>query len=178
MSQIITLKPLGETLKHAGLISTPQIEVALRDHEYYQDMRLGEILASRGWIKQETADFFAEEWINLINQKANHPLGFYLKKASLLNDRQIQSILDEQKQNFLRFGTTAVIKGFLKQSTVDFFLKNLFPYQAVRSHFKQTIVPNHNQENVASNYKQAKAEDYITKEDITQWVILSTKHLT
>lgn len=169
MSQIITLKPLGETLKHAGLISAPQIEVALRDHEYYQDMRLGEILASRGWIKQETADFFAEEWVNLINQKANHPLGFYLKKASLLNDGQIQSILDEQRQNFLRFGTTAVIKGFLKQSTVDFFLKNLFPDQVARSHFKQTM---------ASNYNNQSKADYITQEDITQWVILSSKHLT
>ena len=175
MSQIITLKPLGETLKDAGLISTPQIEVALHDHQYYQDMRLGEILASRGWIKQETADFFAEEWVNLINQRAKHPLGFYFKKASLLNDTQIRSILEEQRQNLLRFGSTAVIKGFLKQSTVDFFLENLFPEQAKTTYFKNTIIST--SKHIKSSPNQPEI-DYITKEDITQWVILSTKHLT
>ena len=129
-------------------------------------MRFGEILALRGWIGQETADFFAEEWLNIINQQRKHPLGFYLKKASLLNDTQIELILEEQKKNFLRFGTTAVIKGFLKQNTVDFFLENLFPHQASASPFRNGSV------------QTPPGDDYISDDDITHWVILSAKNLT
>ena len=62
MSKFITFKPIGEILQEAGLITSPQLQVALRDQTYYQDMRLGEILALRGWVGQETADFFAQEW--------------------------------------------------------------------------------------------------------------------
>ncbi|HEY9768904.1 MAG TPA: hypothetical protein V6C71_10480 [Coleofasciculaceae cyanobacterium] len=61
MSKFVTFKPIGEILQEADLITSPQLEVALRDQNYYQDMRLGEILALRGWIKQDTADFFVQE---------------------------------------------------------------------------------------------------------------------
>ena len=69
MSKFITFKPIGEILKDAALITSPQLEVALRDQTYYEDMRLGEILALRGWIEQDTADFFAQEWFKLVNKR-------------------------------------------------------------------------------------------------------------
>ena len=62
MSKFITFKPIGEILTEADLITKPQLEVALRDQIYNEDMLLGEILALRGWIKQDTADFFVREW--------------------------------------------------------------------------------------------------------------------
>ncbi len=168
MSHNNLVKPIGEILQNAGLVSPAQIEVALHDQQYYQDMRLGEILALRGWIEQSTVDFFVREWLEILKTRNYQPLGFYLQKASLLTENQIQMILAEQNQTCLRFGATAVLKGFLKQNTIDFFLNNLFPEQAVASsyitrHF-ETIPP--------------KTEtDYISEEEIKYWVKLSTQKI-
>lgn len=125
MSRSLSKQPLGETLKEAGLICASQIEVALLDQDYYPELCLGEIMALRGWIKKRTADFFADEWFAAIGQKIHHPLGYYLKQAGLLNDKQIYYILAKQKQIGLRFGSIAVLKGWLQQTTLDFFLNYL-----------------------------------------------------
>ena len=164
MSKFITFKPIGEILKEADLITSPQLEVALRDQSYNEDMRLGEILALRGWIKQDTADFFVQEWFKLANKRVEHPLGFYLNKAGLLSESDIQKILAEQRRYSLRFGDTAVKQGLLKPNTVNFFLQNLFPSQ-LRNQY-QTASANQ------------KPEDRITSDDITYWVTLSSAHMT
>ena len=156
MSRIITYKPIGEILQEADLITAPQLEVALRDRVYNRDLRLGEILALRGWIKQDTADFFAEEWFKLIDRRTEHPIGFYLKQAGLLEEKDIQEILTQQSKHSLRFGDTAVKQGLIKPNTVNFFLQNLFPSQL------------YNARQAASDIQQQK--DAITKEDITYWV--------
>jgi hypothetical protein len=120
-------KALGEILQEADLVSSAQIEVVLRDQTIYQDMRIGEILALRGWLKPETADFFVEKWPSLLRQKDKQPLGFYLQEAALLEPGQIKEILNLQRQeeHWVRFGKMAVIHGLLSQKTVDFFLENL-----------------------------------------------------
>lgn len=169
MSQDNLIKPIGEILQNAGLVSSSQIEVALHDQQYYQDLRIGEILALRGWIEQSTVDFFVQEWLELLKKKNSQPLGFYFKKASLLSDKQIQMILAEQNQTCLRFGATAVLKGFLKQHTVDFFLTHLFPHQAIASDY----ITRH-----FENPTQTTEIDYITQEDINYWVKLSTEKIT
>jgi tetratricopeptide (TPR) repeat protein len=120
------VKPLGAVLQKADLISTEQIEIALqRQTRAEHSKRLGEILASQGWIKQETANFFAEQWPTLLNEKQQQPLGQYLKKAFLLNEDQIKTILSEQKRTGLRFGTLVALKGWIKQTTIDFFVDSL-----------------------------------------------------
>lgn len=118
---------LGETLQRAGLISDSQIQVALVDREYNQDLRLGEILAIRGWIEPQTADFFADEWQSLLEQQTKYPLGFYLEKSGLLTPEQISLILQEQKKLWLKFGSVAILQGLIQQNTLDFFLDNLSP---------------------------------------------------
>lgn len=164
MSKFITFKPIGEILKEADLITAPQLEVALRDQIYYQDLRLGEILALRGWIKQNTADFFVQEWFKLINRRIEHPIGFYLNKAGLLNEQDIQIILAEQRKYSLRFGDTAVQRGLIKSGTIQFFLQNLFPSQLYSDRLMT--------DRIATSQK-----DTITKDDITYWVTLSSKKL-
>ena len=165
MSKLIKLKPLGEILQDAGLITASQIEVALHDQTYYQDMRIGEILALRGWIKPDTANFFVEEWWKLINKEKKYPLGFYLKQAGLLTEAQIKLVLQEQNNTLLRFGTIAVSQKLLKQETLDFFLKNLCSNQIGNQNLAPKLIDNtvHN------------PIDQITKEDINYWVVLSTK---
>ena len=53
-------KPLGEILVEAGLVSLAQIEIALQEQSQ-SNLKIGEILALHGWIKQETADFFCRK---------------------------------------------------------------------------------------------------------------------
>jgi hypothetical protein len=127
MSKTSTIKPLGTVLQEAELISSAQIEVALRAQPLSGNLRLGEILAQRGWIKQETADFFADLWPTLVKERSQQPLGQYFQKAALLDEKQIETILSEQTQTQtqLKFGELAVKKGWLKQATVDFFLAYL-----------------------------------------------------
>ena len=163
MSKFITFKPIGEILKEADLITSPQLEVALRDQMYYEDMRLGEILALRGWIKQDTADFFVQEWFKLTSKRRiEHPIGFYLNRAGLLSESDIQAILAEQHRHSLRFGDTAIKQGLLKSNTVNFFLQNLFPSQLHNSH----------------RQVEQQQTNRITKDDITYWATLSSKKLS
>lgn len=139
-SQSFLSKPLGEILFQAHLVTANQLKEALQEQEKTKNGKIGEILARRGWIKQETADFFAKYWRGLANQKhgcRHKPLGYYLQEAGLLDKQQIFTILREQQKGklWIRLGASAVMKGWLKQSTVDFFLEHLFPESANDSPF-------------------------------------------
>lgn len=118
---------IGELLLKTGLINSSQLQVALMEKDIYTHLRLGEILALHGWLSQETIDFFVEEWPKLSQDKEKHPIGFYLKKARLLTEEQIQQILKEQWQTSYRFGALAVLNGWVKQETVNFFLQYINP---------------------------------------------------
>lgn len=132
------MKPLGKVLQQADLISSEQIEIALKEQTKVTGLKLGEILVQHGWLKQETADFFSDKWPVLLEQKPKQPLGKYLKEAGLLNEQQIRTILAEQPYKKLRFGELAVLKGWLKPTTVNFFLEHL----ALESQLQQKEVSN------------------------------------
>lgn len=118
---------LGDVLLQANLISEAQVTVTVHDQVQYSDMLFGEILALRGWLKQETADFFAEQWPKLSLETRRQRLGDYFKAAALLDQEQIDSVCREQWQTGYRFGAAAVLLGLIKQPTLDFFLTYLFP---------------------------------------------------
>lgn len=52
-----SIKKLGTVLQQADLVSSTQVKIALREQAQFKNKRIGEILARRGWLKQETADF-------------------------------------------------------------------------------------------------------------------------
>lgn len=121
-------KPLGQLLNEAGLISAQQIETALIDQLVNNSpKKIGEIFAERGWIEQQTADFFVEQWHELLNQEQKQPLVYYLREAALLSETQINNILEERSKSAkkTRFHHLAVQKGLIKKETVDFFVRNL-----------------------------------------------------
>ena len=128
-------KPLGMVLREADLVSIPQLKLALESQIDYPYLRLGEILAVRGWLKPETADFFAQDWAQLVQQRTSEPLGYYLEKSALLELNQIEAVLEEQRATGIRFGTVAVLQGLLKSTTLDFFLMYLFPQEVGVSPF-------------------------------------------
>lgn len=55
-------KRLGSYLIEAGLLTPAQVEVVLHDQQQTQ-MRFGEILAARGWVKQKTVDYLMQKII-------------------------------------------------------------------------------------------------------------------
>lgn len=120
-------KPLGEILIEAGLISAIQLELALQNQKE-EKLKIGEILAMRGWIKQGTADFFVERWFKLLKEPTKQPLIYYFREAELLTESQIEELIVEQKSRIpkVRFHRLAVEKGYLKQITVDFFMAHIF----------------------------------------------------
>ncbi len=69
MSQL-EIKRLGSYLIDAGLVSPAQIDVALNDQEFMDNMRLGDILVTRGWIKQQTLDYLIEKIVDPEQQRA------------------------------------------------------------------------------------------------------------
>ncbi len=115
----IPMPLIGQVLQEAGLITLDQVNQVLDAQSQQPEQRFGEILASWGWLPQETVDFFAEELPQVAIQAQRQPIGYYLKAAKLLNDEQIATLLAEQSQTRLRFGELAAHKGWLKQETVD-----------------------------------------------------------
>lgn len=142
-------KPLGEILIEAGLISIYQLELALHEQRQEQNnLKIGEILVAHGWIKQETIDFFCGRWFELLETKEKKPLVYYLQEANLIDDEAVEAVmrLKELKSQKVRFHRLAVEQGYLKQTTIDFFLAHLFkiydpktisvtkPYQILKSY--------------------------------------------
>ncbi len=129
-------KPLGCLLENASLISKYQLQVALLDQYRVNDieefhLKIGEILALRGWIKQKTADFFVIDFPNLLMSPKKHLIGLYLLSAGLLEKEQVEIILDEQKKISMKFGLIAVEKGWLKDKTIDFFIDCFHPSDTI-----------------------------------------------
>lgn len=54
-------KRLGGYLVEAGLITPAQVDVALNDQKIMDGMRFGEILNARGWVKQQTVEYFMKK---------------------------------------------------------------------------------------------------------------------
>lgn len=124
-SPSIPKKSVIQLLLEADLVSAPQLEVAKYDRLIYGELPLEDILVMRGWINSQTVDFFANRWPKFMLYNPSEPLGFYLKAAGLLRQEDIDIILKEQRHLGVKFGTMAVLKGWLKEKTLDFFLKHI-----------------------------------------------------
>jgi serine phosphatase RsbU (regulator of sigma subunit) len=131
----VQTKTLGELLQEAGLVSPWQIESALQTKMEHPELRIGEIMAQKNLIKPKTADFFAQDLAKAVVAAEKNALGYYLQQAAILEREQIEIILSEQRASGIRFGTVAVFQGFIKSTTLDFFLTNLFPEESNVSPF-------------------------------------------
>jgi hypothetical protein len=133
-------QPLEEILRQAYLLSDIQVQEAIRERSRHPERQIGEIIVERGWLKQSTVDFFAEQWKLLVSQGKDvpkHPLGYYLQQADLLDEAQIATILAEQDRGrmWFRLGVAAVTHGWLNIGTIDFFIEHLYPEHSQKSPF-------------------------------------------
>lgn len=135
-------RPLGEMLQRAGLLSQGQLDVVLQDQKWQPNLRIGDILELRGWVKRDAIEFFAEQWPKLATGGRDGPIGYYFQQAGLLDSHQVDALLKEQAQAGLRIGALAVLRGWLSQETLDWFLRSLAPEESASSAFirrKQAI---------------------------------------
>lgn len=92
-----TEKPLGIYLVEAGIITPKQVKIALEEQKLSQDRRLGEILASHGWVEQQTIDYIVEKIILPERQTQPKQLsysGAYQSdrtKSFVRNDAEVES---------------------------------------------------------------------------------------
>lgn len=128
---------IGQLLQQSGLVSENQLELALQNQAIpgYEELKLEEILALRGWVKQETLDFFTTRWPQIIAAVKDNThqakLGLYLAEANLLTNEQLTDIIQQQKRTKLPFSRLVIEKGYLKQQTLDFFTQHLSANNAV-----------------------------------------------
>ncbi|WOD40327.1 hypothetical protein [Nodosilinea sp. E11] len=59
-----------------------------------------------------------------------------------MDSQQIDALLKEQKQAGLRIGALAVLRGWLSQETLDWFLRSLAPEESTSSAFIKRKQPN------------------------------------
>lgn len=120
-------RPVGRVLQRAGLLSPEQVQMVLQTQRSQKKLRFGEILTEQGLLKPETIDFFIDKLPELAVNKEKHPLGYYLKSAALLDEKQINIILTNQGKTGMKFGEMAISEGWVKQETVDLFLEFMEP---------------------------------------------------
>lgn len=113
---------LGQMLILAGLVSPSQVEIALIDQHMSPHLRLGEILVLRGWLQQETVDYFADMLPLMRRAPSRLRLGEYCVCANILTEAQVNTLLQDQKVTALPIGQLAIRRGWLKPETLDFFL--------------------------------------------------------
>ena len=80
---------LGETLRDAGLITEAQLQTVLRDKQEYKEQKVGEILALRGWLKQENI-----EYILYIQKRLPMKFGKIAVNEGLLKKRTVNFFLE------------------------------------------------------------------------------------
>lgn len=87
-SQAQSSKRLGGYLIEAGLLTPGQVDVALNDQKL-TGMRFGEILSTRGWVKQQTIEYLMTKVVlperQQLQQKHSQPA---VAKQSQLQERK------------------------------------------------------------------------------------------
>ena len=105
-------KLIGQLLIEAGLIAEPQLALALSDQKtsHYCNLRLGEILALRGWVSQQTSDFFVYRWHDILRDSKHKSNPAKIDKclylAGLITQKQIIEIAkrsDLKQTNIFNF---------------------------------------------------------------------------
>lgn len=164
--QKLKYKLIGEILIEAGLVNSDQIAVALMEQSFYTHLKLGEILALHGWIDQKIVDFFAEK-IHLLPNQNVKKIGELLLNAGFLTEKDIDNILKEQRTSGIKFGSLAVLRGSIKQETLNFFLKYFTDSALENNHLQYDISTLSKQSKFTSskenNAEKSKENQVLTK---------------
>ncbi|HEY9614266.1 WecB/TagA/CpsF family glycosyltransferase [Allocoleopsis sp.] len=118
---------LGRYLVEAGLLTPSQLKTALSEQKV-SGLRLGELIVRKKWLKQQTVEFLMEKLLirkQVVVQTDDKRLGHYLVEAGLLSPSQVETALSEQNKTGLRLGELIVKKGWIKEQTIEFLIKDV-----------------------------------------------------
>lgn len=91
-------KRLGSYLVDAGLLTPAQIDVALNDQKA-TGMKFGEILATRGWVKQKTIEYFMRKIVTPEREALKPQPRYELKGAAQPAPERSTSASSEQPKS-------------------------------------------------------------------------------
>jgi hypothetical protein len=103
-TSITESKRLGDYLVEAGLLTVSQIEVALADQVTTQ-LRFGDVLIRRGWVKEETIEYLMKKVI-LPERIGHQNAASYLESSRSLLKTLFKVRPGSQLQNSLPIGPT------------------------------------------------------------------------
>jgi UDP-N-acetylglucosamine transferase subunit ALG13/anti-anti-sigma regulatory factor len=112
--------PIGFTLQRAGLISPEQLVQVREIQAQSHHVLFGEVLVERGWLSQQTVDFFAERLPKLVNLRDQLPESHYLELSGLVDPDSLALLKQEQRQNNQSLFDLAVYRGVLTETTAEF----------------------------------------------------------
>ncbi|MBE9028463.1 WecB/TagA/CpsF family glycosyltransferase [filamentous cyanobacterium LEGE 11480] len=118
---------IGRYLIEAGLVTQAQVDAALIE-QGESGIRLGSILAGKGWVQQQTVDFLVQQIQQRISQqhsRAYRKFGEYLVEAGLVTEDDVQAALAEQQLTGMRLGSILAGRGLIGQQTVDFLVEQV-----------------------------------------------------
>lgn len=112
--------PIGFTLQRAGLISPEQLVQVREIQAQSRHVLFGEVLVERGWLSQQTVDFFAERLPKLVNLRDQLPESHYLELSGLVDPDSLALLNQEQRQTNQSLFDLAVHRGVLAETTAEF----------------------------------------------------------
>lgn len=112
--------PIGFTLQRAGLISPEQLVQVREIQAQSRHVLFGEVLVERGWLSQQTVEFFAERLPKLVNLRDQLPESHYLELSGLVDPDSLALLTQEQRQTNLSLFDLAVHRGVLAEATAEF----------------------------------------------------------
>jgi hypothetical protein len=116
--------PIGRVLQQAGLVNPEHIRAARSDQE--ESWRpLGEILAERGVVQKQTVDFFVNEWPKIQDGVKQTKLEQCLLAAGLVTVDQLEDSTKEAEQSGLGIESIFILKGWVNETTINFFREHL-----------------------------------------------------
>lgn len=96
-TSMVGRKRLGSYLVDAGLLTPAQIDVALNDQQA-TGMKFGEVLATRGWVKQKTIEYFMRKIVQPEREALKPQPKYDLKgEAKPSSERPASNSLKQQK---------------------------------------------------------------------------------
>ncbi|HAJ60324.1 MAG TPA: hypothetical protein DCP31_14530 [Cyanobacteria bacterium UBA8543] len=118
---------LAHYLIEAGLLTPGQVRTAFSEQKV-TGLRLSEFIVRKGWLKGQTVEFLVQKLLlrdQVVVQTDDKRLGHYLVEAGLLTQVQIEAALSEQKESGIRLGEMIAKKGWLKEQTIEFLIKEV-----------------------------------------------------
>lgn len=118
--------PLGEILLRAGLLSSSELNLVLdiQKEKKYQ-VKIGEIITDLGLLSSETINFFTDSLPRIIHLKEVLPLGYYLQQAHLISEKEINLLIEKQKNANPRklIGQLIIENNDISQQTINWFIE-------------------------------------------------------